>query len=65
VIFVVVKIDINKCEKIDICEVKAQCIDVCPENALVRGDDYPEVVDSACNDCGICVPVCPVQALSI
>lgn len=43
----------------------APCVAACPEGALVRdpGTGVVLVVEENCNECGLCVPVCPYGAI--
>lgn len=42
----------------------ADCVSVCPVSCF-HGDDERLYIDpSACIDCGACVPLCPVSAIS-
>ncbi|MBX6377325.1 MAG: 4Fe-4S binding protein [Clostridia bacterium] len=39
------------------------CVDVCPVNCIVEGDDQCYIDPDLCIDCSLCVGVCPVQAI--
>ena len=44
-------------------EKAAECVEVCPVDAI-RGDDEMYYIDpDTCIDCGACEPVCPVDAI--
>ncbi|MCS1352057.1 ferredoxin family protein [Mechercharimyces sp. CAU 1602] len=44
-------------------EKAADCVDVCPVDAI-HGDDVMFYIDpDTCIDCGACEPVCPVEAI--
>ena len=34
-------------------------------DAIAEGDNVSEVVDGRCIGCGLCVSVCPVEAISL
>jgi Fe-S-cluster-containing dehydrogenase component len=43
----------------------APCIDVCPEDAIVRRDDGIVVLDEeACTGCAVCIDACPYAVIS-
>ncbi|MDP2718869.1 MAG: 4Fe-4S binding protein [Dehalococcoidia bacterium] len=44
------------------CTACGDCVKVCPVNAVVLGDDFPEVDEEWCIGCGICVAGCPSGA---
>ncbi len=44
-------------------EKAAECVEVCPVDAI-HGDDEMYYIDpDTCIDCGACEPVCPVDAI--
>jgi NAD-dependent dihydropyrimidine dehydrogenase PreA subunit len=44
-------------------EKAAECVEVCPVDAI-HGDDVQYYIDpDTCIDCGACEPVCPVEAI--
>lgn len=45
------------------CTACGSCMEECPEDAIVEGDDFYTITD-ACIDCGSCVEACPVDAIS-
>lgn len=42
------------------------CIDVCPEGAIVEGDERSSIDPKRCTECGICVDAffCPAAAIA-
>ena len=51
-------LDSSKCVK---C---LMCWTMCPEPAIVRGDDDSVSIDyTFCKGCGICAEICPVKAI--
>jgi len=43
-----------------------QCIEVCPESAIIKKDDGTlETIRSLCTSCGKCVDICPANARKI
>ena len=62
------------------CRSSYECIKACPENAITRGPDRlpsnmchsvemlpgkPEIDPVKCTGCGVCIPVCPNNALEM
>lgn len=39
------------------------CVQVCPVECIVEGDDQYYIDPSVCIDCGACEPECPVEAI--
>lgn len=50
------KIDSEEC---GVCE---DCIEVCPEGAIVK-KAYKIIINNNCTNCGECKDVCPVGAI--
>lgn len=42
----------------------SKCIEVCEEKAISIKRGKPVIENSKCNECGICIPTCPVQAIA-
>ncbi len=40
------------------------CVEVCPVDCFHEGDDMLVIDPDVCIDCGVCVPECPVDAIS-
>jgi ferredoxin len=40
------------------------CIDQCPVDCIYEGERMMYIHPDECVDCGACVPVCPVEAIS-
>jgi NAD-dependent dihydropyrimidine dehydrogenase PreA subunit len=40
------------------------CIEECPVDCIYEGDRMLYIHPDECVDCGACVPVCPVEAIS-
>lgn len=53
----ILKIDNEECR---VCE---DCIDVCPEEAIIKKAFKVEINENKCDDCGECVDICPVGAI--
>ena len=50
----------------EICTGCGTCIQVCPYNAIERGEDRKAVVNAVlCKGCGTCVATCPEKAIDI
>ncbi len=47
----------------DLCDGCGECVDVCPENAIMLVDGKPVINDIMCSGCGACIPACPQNAL--
>ena len=47
------------------CRVGAECIEVCPEQALQWSNHGAVVVTDACTGCGKCVEACPYDAVKL
>jgi ferredoxin len=39
------------------------CVAACPVECFHEGPDFLVIDPSACIDCGVCVPECPVEAI--
>ncbi|MGE6668997.1 indolepyruvate ferredoxin oxidoreductase subunit alpha [Paenibacillus xylanexedens] len=46
-----------------ISEKAADCLDVCPVDCIVQGEDQYFINPDICIDCGACEAVCPVEAI--
>ena len=53
----ILKIDNEEC---GVCE---DCIDACPEEAIIKKAFKVEINENKCDDCGECVDICPVGAI--
>jgi len=49
----------------DLCVGCEACVDSCPEDAIVEGNETFIIDTLDCIGCGSCVDVCPVQAISL
>jgi CRP-like cAMP-binding protein/Fe-S-cluster-containing hydrogenase component 2 len=47
------------------CRVGAECIEVCPANAIRWNDRGALVIDESCTGCGECVSACPYDAVQL
>jgi CRP-like cAMP-binding protein/Fe-S-cluster-containing hydrogenase component 2 len=47
------------------CRVGAECVEACPENALVWDERGVLVLNDQCTGCGKCVEACPYQAVEL
>jgi ferredoxin len=39
------------------------CVDVCPVDCFVEGENFLAIDPEECVDCNLCVPECPVDAI--
>ena len=39
------------------------CVDVCPVDCFVEGENFLAINPDECIDCGACVPECPTEAI--
>ena len=46
------------------CSVGAECVEVCPEDAIERSENNTLVITAKCNGCGECVVACPYDAVA-
>lgn len=44
-------------------EQAAECVEVCPVDAIEKGEDMYFINPDLCIDCAACEAVCPVQAI--
>ncbi len=49
----------------ELCSACGQCRDRCQMAAIKEGKDSSEIVEGRCIGCGLCVSVCPTEALSL
>lgn len=47
------------------CTACGSCLATCPEGALVRAPQRPDVLAGACTDCLACIEVCPVDSIDL
>ncbi len=47
------------------CRVGPECVEACPENALVWDDSGALKITADCTGCGECVPACPYDAITL
>ncbi|ABU58956.1 cyclic nucleotide-binding domain-containing protein [Roseiflexus castenholzii] len=52
----------NACRQ---CRVGAECVEACPEDAIVWNDSGALMITDACTGCGECVPACPYDAVHL
>jgi NAD-dependent dihydropyrimidine dehydrogenase PreA subunit len=50
---------------LDKCEGTAECVEVCPLDAITVDDGKATVDEDTCGDCGACVDVCPTEAITV
>jgi len=44
-------------------EKAGECVDVCPVDCILEGEDQFYIDPDLCIDCGACTAVCPVDAI--
>jgi len=49
----------------DLCTCCATCMERCQMEAITPGDEFMEVGEARCIGCGLCVPTCPQEAVSL
>jgi len=49
----------------ELCSACGQCLERCQMGAIKEGTDSSEIVDGRCIGCGLCVSVCPTEAISM
>jgi len=64
VILMTVKIDTEKCGKIENCPLEGLCIKICEPKALIEENGDVKVIDEQCDDCDLCIQNCPNQAIT-
>lgn len=47
------------------CSGCAECVEVCPLDAIEMKDDIAVVDPETCGDCGACVDVCPTESITV
>lgn len=47
------------------CRVGAECVEVCPVDAIQWNDQGALVITDACTGCGLCVEACPYDAVQL
>jgi CRP-like cAMP-binding protein/NAD-dependent dihydropyrimidine dehydrogenase PreA subunit len=47
------------------CRVGAECVEACPEDAIVWNDRGALIITDACTGCGECVSACPYDAVHL
>ena len=48
----------------DECTACGSCVDSCPSEAIVEGEEKYRIDPELCVDCGTCVDACPVSAIA-
>lgn len=48
-----------------LCELCWLCVFYCPEDAVIKGDDGPEVDLRFCKGCGVCANECKLSAITM
>ena len=47
------------------CNGCAECIEVCPLDAIEVKDGVAVVDEDTCGDCGACVDACPTESITV
>ena len=47
------------------CKMSGNCIEACPENAIIVKDGKAFIIQEKCNADGICIPACPSNAINV
>ncbi|ADL13511.1 DUF362 domain-containing protein [Acetohalobium arabaticum] len=47
----------------DECVDCGTCVEECPVDAIIEGDDHFEIDEDECVECGNCLDACPVEAI--
>lgn len=47
----------------DECIACGACVEECPEEAIIEGEEIYSIDPEKCIDCGACVDVCPTEAI--
>jgi CRP-like cAMP-binding protein/Fe-S-cluster-containing hydrogenase component 2 len=47
------------------CKFGAECVEVCPVDAIQWNDRGALIIDDSCTGCGDCVPACPYDAIHL
>jgi len=47
------------------CKMSGNCIEVCPEDAIIVKDGKAFIVQEKCIADGICIPACPNNAIYV
>lgn len=60
---------VRRCKKMahkinEECIACGACASICPEEAIIEGDELYKIDSAKCSDCGECVDTCPVGAIS-
>jgi len=50
---------------LDRCDTCAVCIERCPMDAVVEGEEFMEINPARCIGCGVCLSSCPQEAISL
>ena len=45
-------------------ELNGSCVDACPVDCIYEGERRRYIQPSECIECGACLPVCPVKAIT-
>ncbi|MGD0625103.1 MAG: 4Fe-4S binding protein [Thermodesulfobacteriota bacterium] len=47
----------------ELCTNCGECLNVCPLEAILPGEERPRIDPEICTDCGTCSDICPARAI--
>lgn len=58
-----IRLNARACRRCETCEPLLMCSEECMAAIDLDADGYPVINGEICLDCGLCVPLCPFDAL--